>query len=613
MKGTVLSERYELIEVVGEGGMAVVYKARCKILDRIVAVKILKNEYSNDSNFVDKFKTEALSVARISHPNIVNVYDVGQEQNIYYIVMEFVEGKTLEKVINESAPLDADKAVDIAIMICDALQHAHNKGVIHRDIKPHNILLTEEGMVKVADFGIARAVTNATITFGGNIVGSVHYISPEQAKGEPVDTTTDLYSLGCVLYEILTGKVPFDAESPITVALKHIHDEPVNPSNLNEEIPPSLEAIIIKAMEKLAVNRFHNAEEMRNALLDLNTNVLSSHQKQRYDKTLIMSPKDLEGNESEVKEKRKIRPVGIALITVAVLGLLSGVFFILTPTLFPEDVVVPDLDGMTLQEARGELNDLGLGLDIIDEQFSDEFEQDTIMSQNPREGQLVKQGRDIRVIISKGPQLKSVPNLVGLDLADARISLRNQGLTVGDVDEIFDDQYEENTVISQSPESGTELNLGENVNVIVSKGATPNRISVPNLIGVTISNATEILQQRNLDLGDVTEKESDEYFADQIIEQEIDAGVLVEEESEIDVVVSTGPGPDARTQTLEFDLPDEQDFYKVIIKVNDIRGEREFYNELHSANDTVSVGVSYFGSGSAIVTLNNQDYKTFNL
>jgi serine/threonine protein kinase len=225
LAGMVLGDRYELIEKIGEGGMSIVYKARCRILDRIVAVKVLKEEFAQDDSFVQRFKTEALAAASLSHPNLVNIYDVGQQDECYYIVMEYVQGQTLKELIEREAPLPIEKAIDIAIMICDGLHHAHEKGIIHRDIKPQNVLITEFGIVKVADFGIAQAITKKTITFGGNVVGSVHYISPEQAKGEPLTRATDIYSVGCVLYEMVTGQIPYDADSPITVALKHIHDD----------------------------------------------------------------------------------------------------------------------------------------------------------------------------------------------------------------------------------------------------------------------------------------------------------------------------------------------------------------------------------------------------
>ncbi|NLB17327.1 MAG: serine/threonine protein kinase, partial [Syntrophomonadaceae bacterium] len=263
-----LQNRYKLLEKIGEGGMATVYKARCTLLDRIVAVKILKDEYTRDSNLVAKFRSEAQSAARLSHPNIVNVYDVGEDQGANFIVMEYIEGINLKEYIEQKNLLSPEEAISIALMICDALAQAHEKGLIHRDIKPHNIMLTRDGIAKVADFGIARAANTATITFGGDMVGSVHYVSPEQARGEPVDSTSDIYSLGCLLYEMVTGRVPFDATSPVTVALKHIHERPIPPSVVNIQVPGSLEEVIMIAMEKKPAYRYQTAMEMRQALND---------------------------------------------------------------------------------------------------------------------------------------------------------------------------------------------------------------------------------------------------------------------------------------------------------------------------------------------------------
>lgn len=392
MNGTVLADRYELIEKTGEGGMATVYKARCRILDRTVAVKILKEEYSGDKNFVEKFRTEALAAARLSHPNIVNIYDVGQQDDIYYIIMEYVEGDTLKDIICNEGPLPVNKAVNIAIMICDGIHHAHEKGLIHKDIKPHNILITKNGMVKVADFGIAQAITSNTITFGDNVVGSVHYISPEQAKGQPVTPATDIYSLGCVLYEMLTGKIPFDAESPITVALKHIHDEPVSPRAINTNIPPVLEGIILKAMEKLPAHRYSTAEQMRNALLSIGTGAAPDYyRKHDNDKTIIMSPLAEEGNDNGLKKKR-VRPAGLVLAVLAVLGLIAG-FLFSGGGIFGEEVIVPDIKGVQVKEANQELKRLGLTMNVVGEDFSEEFQKDEIISQNPGKGSKVKEGR----------------------------------------------------------------------------------------------------------------------------------------------------------------------------------------------------------------------------
>jgi len=248
MIGKILGKRYELVEKIGEGGMGLVYKARCHLLNRYVAVKILKPELTGDEGFISKFRKESLSAASLSHPNIVNIYDVGMEDGIYYIVMEYVKGRTLKKIIEESAPLSYGKIINISRQICLALDHAHNNSIIHRDIKPQNILITEDGIVKVADFGIARASNSATLTNTGNVIGSVYYISPEQARGGYTDAKTDIYSLGTVMYEMATGKVPFMAESPVAIALKHIQEDVLRPSELNPDIPAALEDIILKTL-----------------------------------------------------------------------------------------------------------------------------------------------------------------------------------------------------------------------------------------------------------------------------------------------------------------------------------------------------------------------------
>jgi serine/threonine protein kinase len=379
LAGMVLGDRYELIEKIGEGGMSIVYKARCRILDRIVAVKVLKEEFAQDDSFVQRFKTEALAAASLSHPNLVNIYDVGQQDECYYIVMEYVQGQTLKELIEREAPLPIEKAIDIAIMICDGLHHAHEKGIIHRDIKPQNVLITEFGIVKVADFGIAQAITKKTITFGGNVVGSVHYISPEQAKGEPLTRATDIYSVGCVLYEMVTGQIPYDADSPITVALKHIHDDIPPIRAVNSEVPVSLEGIIIKAMEKLPQHRFSTAEELRNALLNVHSQYFSNYTSQHKNgKTLIMAPVS-EGREGEVA-KRRLRPAA-AIAILAVVGLFLGVLYQLSGSFFGEEVEVPDIVGMSLKEADQELSKVGLKLDVLSEQYHDEVEKDHIISQ----------------------------------------------------------------------------------------------------------------------------------------------------------------------------------------------------------------------------------------
>lgn len=613
MKGTILVDRYELLEKIGEGGMAQVYKARCKILDRVVAVKILKEEFSTDSNFVEKFRKEAHSAARLSHPNIVNIFDVGQEDNIHFIVMEYVEGKTLKDLISEKAPLDNELAVDIAIMICDGIQHAHEKGIIHKDIKPHNILITESGIVKVADFGIAHASSKKTITFGGNIVGSVQYISPEQAKGEPVTRATDIYSVGCVLYEMLTGKIPFDAESPITIALKHIHDEPELPREINGNIPASLENIILKAMAKLPNHRFISAEEMRNSLLNFHLGKGNKYShRTNNDKTLIMPPISDKGEEVLMK-KKKVKSSGVAILLVAILGLLSGILFVAGNNFFGSEVPVPNIVGMDVKEAKKELESYNLKMNVIHEEFSDEFDADQVISQEPKSGMKVKEGREIKVVISKGVELISIPDLVGYTIADAELTIKNEGFKVGTITKTYDNKYAENIVISQDPSSGAKKPKDTPINLMISQGEPPKRVEMPQLIGLTLDEARNKLQENNLILGEIEKEDSNEYFADVVIAQDIQAGVLVDEESSVILTVSKGPGPVAQTRVIEFILPEDQDYYKVVIRVNDGKGRREVYNELKQAGETIYIGISYFGKGTAEVMLNGKSYKTFDL
>lgn len=609
MEAMVLGDRYELLEKVGEGGMSYVYKARCRILDRIVAVKILKEEFSGDLAFVGKFKTEAMAAARLSHPNIVNIYDVGQQDDIYYIVMEYVEGKTLKQIISEQAPLAVERAVDIAVMICDGVGHAHEKGIVHRDIKPHNILITNSGMVKVADFGIAQAISKKTITFGGNIIGSVHYISPEQAKGEPISPATDIYSLGCVLYEMLTGKIPFDAESPVTVALKHIHDEAVPPREINDRIPTGLEAVIYQAMEKIPVKRFSSAEQMRNALITAGGGY------SRYkagnsgnNDTIVMSPISGEGTENNMK-KRKMRKSGLIIAAIALLGLFSGMLFMLGGNFFGKEVVVPDIVGKNINEANQELTSRKLVMSVKEEKYSDTYEKDTIMFQDPGKGQKVKEGRKIYVILSKGQEKIEVPDVVNRELNDAEIALRNEGFEIGSIEPVYDDKYEEGYIISQDPRGGTKVAKNSKIDLMVSKGKTPAKVAMPELLGLSLEEAQEKIRDNKLLPGEIKRKESNEYYSNEVIEQDTPAGVMVEEGTEVKLVVSKGPGPLPQTRVVEFTLPQESDYYKVDVILRDAKGERKIYSELHQAGETINIGVNYFGSASVEIQLNGKPYR----
>jgi len=598
LNGVTLGGRYELLDVIGEGGMSVVYKARDGILDRIVAVKVLKDEFAKDAGFVEKFRAEALSVARISHPNIVNIFDVGDQDGIYYIVMEYVDGYTLKHLIREQAPLPVEKAVDIAIMVCDGVHHAHEKGIIHRDIKPHNILITEQGMVKVADFGIAQAVSAGTITYGNNIVGSVHYFSPEQAKGEPINRTTDIYSIGCILYEMVTGKVPFNADSPITIALRHINEEPASPRSINPDVPAALEALIFRAMAKQPGQRFQTAHEMRNALIKIQQTI---------------SGVWTDGKEDAVKSKKKMKPLGKGIIAVAILAFLSGILWSLAGNLFGSEVAVPNIVGKDYAQADQELRELGLVLKVIGRENNDSVAVDSIIKQDPLPGRKVKAGREIEVILSQGVEQVKVPNVTGVTLSDATTRLSNKGLNLGTIENVWDEKYAEGIVISQDPLTDTTVAAGTKVNLSVSKGKQPPRVEVPDVKGLTVTEATAKLKAAKMELGTVTRAASTAYFTEQVASQDPAAGVQVEEGAKVNVVVSTGPGPSSKIQRLDFELPDDKRTYRVVINVTDAQGSRKVYDERHDGGDTVTVGITYYGTGTAQVLLDGSALRSYDL
>jgi len=403
-----LANRYELIDKIGSGGMATVYRARCQTLDRIVAVKVLKDELAADPSLVSRFKTEAMSAARLSHPNLVNIFDVGEDNGIHYIVMEYIEGHTLRDVISKQGPLTPQQAVNIASMVCDGLEHAHSRGLIHRDIKPHNILVTDDGNVKLADFGIARVVNTSTITYGSNVMGSVYYISPEQAKGEAVGPETDIYSLGCVLYEMITGKPIFEGDSPITVALKHVHEDPISPRVLNPAVPGGLERIILRAVAKDPAVRYHSAHDMKEALIkysDLPVMTRSSNKNQPDDNTNIMT--------TEKKDKGKLfNKSNIIWIVVALLGLALGMVTTNRDLIFGKEVKVPDIIGVEEKNAYEQLKEKDLQMRVLKQVVSDKYEAGRIISQDPQGGEMVKTGRTIEVDVSKGSETAEVPRII---------------------------------------------------------------------------------------------------------------------------------------------------------------------------------------------------------
>ena len=514
MGETILGNRYEIIRKIGDGGMAFVYEAKDRLLNRIVAVKVLRPEFVDDEEFLAKFKREAEAVANISHPNIVNVYDVCCDGKVNYIVMEYVDGQNLKEIIKNEGTLDEYTALDITKQIAKALSAAHKKGVIHRDIKPHNILISSEGRnVKVADFGIAKAATNSTMTNIGSIIGSVHYFSPEQAKGKPVKNNADLYSLGIVLYEMLLGKVPFKGDSPISIALQHINEDIEFSSEEKTQIPQSIRTLIKKLTEKSPEDRYQSSEEVIEDIEYIEQNIDLDFIKQYDDfATRRIPPVEIVNNStSSTKDKKTFKEkndkneeskplffknktknnnvynrkpnkkksngskgaiVGVvAVVILAVVGVVTNGFGLLNKN--SDVIAMPNLINMSLEDANKTINKLDLKL-TINERHDVDVERNHVISQSPSQGTELKKGDLVTIVISLGPEELSVPNLMGYTLNDAKKILEKDGLKLGSISYDYSEVYKEGTVINQNPVVGVgSIKKGDSVNVVVSKGQKP--------------------------------------------------------------------------------------------------------------------------------------------
>ena len=532
MGETVLGNRYEIIKKIGDGGMAFVYKAKDILLNRIVAVKVLRPEFVDDDEFLGKFKREAEAVASLSHPNIVNVYDVGEDGKVHYIVMEYIDGQNLKEIIKNEGTLDEYTALDITKQIAMALSAAHKKGIIHRDIKPHNILISNEGrVVKVADFGIAKAVSNSTMTNIGSIIGSVHYFSPEQAKGKFVSNNADLYSLGIVLYEMIIGKVPFRGDSPISIALQHINDEIEFTSEEQINIPQSVRTIIKKLTEKSSVDRYQSAEEViedieyieKNIDLDFikeydnyvtknidikDLNKQINIEKNRHDEEVVYDDEDDDDYYEEEKPKykkkqknkkspnksRKRLKIALAILILILVTqiFIFAKFFLGGPGNKEGQISAPDLYNLTLDEAQRSLDKLNLNIRVnIEDEYSNEVEKGKIISQQPMSGATLQEGDTVTLVLSKGPMKGNIPNVVGLTLGEAGNILKENKLSLGNIKYEYSDTYNNGIVISQDPKSGSENNQEwGTVNVVVSKGQKEEVIQPPHTQDNTTSGNT---------------------------------------------------------------------------------------------------------------------------
>ena len=594
-EGVVLGKRYEILGRVGSGGMADVYKGKDHKLNRYVAIKVLKSDYRTDEVFIKKFLSEAQAAAGLMHPNVVNVYDVGQDRGLYYMVMELVEGITLKDYIEKKGKLSAKETISISIQMVTGLQAAHNQHIIHRDIKPQNIIISKDGKVKVTDFGIARATTS-TQTISTSVMGSVHYTSPEQARGGVVDQKSDIYSIGITMYEMITGHVPFDGDSTVTVALKHLQEEIESPAVEVPDIPYSLECIIMKCTQKNPGLRYHDCASL---ILDLKRSlvepdgefvVLGAASGGDADRTMVMSTEELEQvqrrsyrrddddedddedydndeDDDDYDYDRRRRPserrgkknnvnpdtkriMRILMIVAGVVIALLVLFLVANATGFfsgpglsagtEETVEVPDVRGMTYEEAQAELKKHDLGIRRADEEEpSNEYAKGEVKSQDPGADEKVKKNTTVTVVISSGEEAKkvAVPDVINRSESEAEDILQDAGLKVTHGEAQYSDNVASGNVISTDPEPGTEVDEGSSVQIIVSLGK--EKVKVPNLLDKSQSDAESALSALGL-YGSVSEEYSDK-AAGTVISQSPDAGREVDKGTTVSYVVSLGP------------------------------------------------------------------------
>ena len=617
-EGVLLGKRYEIQSCIGSGGMADVYKGLDHKLNRLVAIKVLKSDFRSDETFIKKFLSEAQAAAGLMHPNVVNVYDVGQDRGLYYMVMELVEGITLKDYIQRKGRLSPKETISISIQMVNGIQAAHKKNIVHRDIKPQNIIISKDGKVKVTDFGIARATTS-TQTVSSSVMGSVHYTSPEHARGEVVNEKSDIYSAGITMYEMVTGHVPFDGDTTVTVALKHLQDQIVSPAEYVPDIPYSLECIIMKCTAKNPMRRYQDCQtliaDLKRSLTDPDGDFVYAGGAaiRSSDATVLMStgelerinrarggagvsryrreeedyrsdyddddydddyddddddyhdPDDAYGRRSENPSTQNIMRI-LKIVAIAVLAI--GVIVIGGMALNScereengdgpiveddevEPVEIPDLVGLTLEQARDVVQRLNegveprynLSVDVVEREYSEEVERDHIISQRTRAGTEVERPYTILVVISLGEEEIEVimPNVIGETEEEAVRMIEALNLVVRNVTTAYDDNMEQGRVISTNPNSGARLSEGDNVTIVISRGS--DRVDVPDLRGMTMASARELLIGNHLLVGTVTEDFSDTVPTGAVISQSVAPGERVARNTSVSFVVSRGPEP----------------------------------------------------------------------
>ena len=586
MIGRRLDGRYELLELIGTGGMADIYKAKDITEDRIVAVKILKNEFAGSEDFLRRFRNESKAIALLSHPNIVKIYDVGFNEQIQFIVMEYIDGISLAEYIKLQGVLKWKDAVYFTIQILRALQHAHDRGIVHRDIKSQNVMMLPDGTIKVMDFGIARFNRETDKTLSEKAIGSVHYISPEQARGEMTDEKSDIYSVGVMLYEMLTGQKPFDGETPVAIALQHMQTPPKPLREINSSIPEGLEEITLKAMQKEPSMRYQTAGEMINDIEEFKKDpsivfeykYFSTDGSTKYfDKVSDPNAPEQNANgeelpetegdedndlydededdEEEVEERRSpLLPILFAVASVFVIMTAWLIFTIVSGNLGTEsggsdEMTMPNIVGMTLDAVKEKYPELNLD---IDRQYSTEYKENEVMDQKTPAGRTIKKSTIVSIVISNGPQKVEIDDYSNLTVQDAQIKLEKKGLKPKLV-YVNDDEVAKDIVIKTEPAAHSEVSQGTLVKVYVSNGKLVKAVNVPKFVGMTIEEARAEAEKKNLKLKEVSGS-SNEYEEGQVIKQSIDENSVVNEDTEIEVTVCDGKAVSIKTE-VSLELP----------------------------------------------------------
>lgn len=626
MEGLLLGGRYELIEKIGGGGMAQVFKAKDLLLNRFVAVKILRQEFVDDEEFVRRFKVEAQSSAGLSHPNIVSIYDVGQDGTVQYIVMEYIDGITLKEYIAHKGFLQWGEAVNIAIQIASALDHAHRNHIIHRDIKPQNILMTNTLIAKVTDFGIARAVSASTITLAGNTIGSVHYFSPEQARGGFVDEKSDLYSIGITLYEMVTGKMPFDGDTPVSVALKHIQDNPVSPIVLNRSIPAGVNDIIMKAIKKDQNARYQKASDFLNDLYRVlkqpeggfvGENAVQGVSTKRVSAVdeKIAVENGIEKKPAKKKEKLKYWLVGTgAVLLIFLIGFAS--FNIVTMVVSPGgEYVVEDFVGKDISEAQRVLTNQSIMYNVKYE-FSSNIAKNIVISQDKDVGDtLIKGGYEkISFVVSNGVNLIKMPDYATQDPRIAVEDLANLGVNKDNITqkEVFSDEIEEGMIVDTDPKADTEFTLTDKITINVSKGPEIKKVKVPNLVGKTYAQAQQLLQKSKFAIGNLYPEDGN--YNDIIVKQSPAAGAQAKEGSAVSIYFQSK----AKNVTWVVNLKNPGNYtdplnITLVITPSDTGVSKTIYSQVKNKADfplSFSIPVPAGGSTLAQVFINNVLYSS---